>query len=426
MGLLSYHPFKALYTLYSIGYALFTLPLWLTASIVPWTRPHRQWTALQAIRMQIVSKVLHYYSIIELNTPTTLKPGHEGRRFTVAHPAADELYAGPLDDAVIRPGPVGLTWTKNPITTASTLPDDATVILHFHGGAFVIGDGRDHDTGFLAAMLVKHFGDNSSSSSSTSTSASPHPTTCVVTPQYRLSCRPGARFPAALQDALTSYLHLVRDLGVAPRQIVISGDSAGGNLALGLLRYIAEYRDSTGTSNGNDSRGQQVGEQLPLPGAVLLWSPWTDVSAAQDPAAIRQSPQYGTDYLSGAFGSWGARVYTATTSRREGSSNSSISSSAVDPRHPYISPLHSPFGTPVPLWIHAGGAEVLLQDCEELHRRMCRELAGEKEGKGKGRERSSCTSRRGVRTTYSSWAHWPGSGSRRGMRRSRLGGSGRG
>ncbi|KAH7014308.1 Alpha/Beta hydrolase protein [Microdochium trichocladiopsis] len=353
MALLSHYPFKAIFTLYSICYALCTLPLWLTASIIPWTRPKREWTILQAIRMQITSKVLHYWSVIELNTSTPLKPGREGRRFTVAQPAPQEMYSGPLDDAEIRPAPVGLTWTKTPVTSGKTLPRDATFILHFHGGAFVIGDGRDHDTGFLAATLIKQFGIASGAA------APAH--TCVVTPQYRLSCRPGAHFPAALQDAVTSYIHLVHDLGIPARQVVVSGDSAGGNLALGLLRYITEHGAQSNQKQNDILSGEEDEDGpdttgLPLPGAVLLWSPWTDISAAQDPNAIYQSPQYSTDYLSGAFGAWGARAYTAF--------------GRLDALDPYISPLHAPFRSPVPVLIHAGGGEVLLQDCEELTRRL--------------------------------------------------------
>lgn len=383
MAILSHYPFKALFTLYSIVYALLTLPLWFTSSIIPWTRPRREWSVIQAVRMQIVSKVLHYWSVIELNTATPLKPGREKNRFTIAQPAPRQLYTGPLAaDSEIHPVPVGLTWTKTPIITSGgagrqdLLPTDTTVVLHFHGGAFVIGDGRDHDTGFLAATLVKQFG-------LARGGALPPPTTYVVTPQYRLCCRPGSHFPAALQDAVTSYFHLVHDLGIPARQIVISGDSAGGNMALGLLRYIIEHghqqqqpselkpsSDSTKISpyaditlSSDDNKDHRT--PLPLPGAVLLWSPWTDLSAAQDPNAIYASPQYKTDYLSGAFGAWGARAYTAF-GRIEARSS------------PYLSPLHFPFASPVPVWIHAGGAEVLLQDCEELERTMRKELEKKK------------------------------------------------
>jgi alpha/beta hydrolase fold len=57
--------------------------------------------------------------------------------------------------------------------------------------------------------------------------------------QYRLSSHPGGRFPAALQDAVTSFQHLL-DLGVPALQIILSDDSAGGHLALSLLRYNSD------------------------------------------------------------------------------------------------------------------------------------------------------------------------------------------
>ena len=70
-------------------------------------------------------------------------------------------------------------------------------------------------------------------------------------PQYRLASGPTrARFPAALQDAWSAYLHLVREMGVAPGRVVLSGDSAGANLVLGLLRYVAEYGPGLGVPGG--------------------------------------------------------------------------------------------------------------------------------------------------------------------------------
>ena len=51
----------------------------------------------------------------------------------------------------------------------------------------------------------------------------------------------GGRFPAALQDALTSYVYLIFDLAILPSNIILSGDSAGGHMALQLLRYISDH-----------------------------------------------------------------------------------------------------------------------------------------------------------------------------------------
>jgi alpha/beta hydrolase fold len=62
----------------------------------------------------------------------------------------------------------------------------------------------------------------------------------VLCVQYRLPSHPGGRFPAALQDAATSFQHLL-DLGVPASHIILSGDSTGGQLAVSLLRYISDY-----------------------------------------------------------------------------------------------------------------------------------------------------------------------------------------
>ena len=85
--------------------------------------------------------------------------------------------------------------------------------------------------------------------------------------EYRLLC-PGAKathpFPTALLDALAGYTYLV-NLGFKEEDIILCGDSAGGNLALALTRYLVE------------NAGKAAG--LPrTPGALVLFSPWADMS----------------------------------------------------------------------------------------------------------------------------------------------------
>jgi acetyl esterase/lipase len=198
------------------------------------------------------------------------------------------------------------------------------VALHFHGGAFVIGNGRDEDTGLLARSLTRHTGCN-----------------YVCTPQYRLSSSKNGHFPAPLQDALTTYLFLIKTKGIPAEQIILSGDSAGANLALALLRYIHEY-------------GKE--DEVPLPRAVMLWSPWVDVSAAAE-QDMALSPNYRTDYLNKQFGQWGALTISAY--------------GKIDPKGPYLSPLHHPFRLEksLPVFVHAGGSEVLCDDIREFCKR---------------------------------------------------------
>lgn len=82
---------------------------------------------------------------------------------------------------------------------------------------------------------------------------------------FRKSTSPQSAFPAALQDALTAYAHLVLDLSY--RDIVLAGDSAGGNLSLMLLQYLTTTLSPSTIPS------------LVLPTGLLLLSPWCDLTA---------------------------------------------------------------------------------------------------------------------------------------------------
>lgn len=81
--------------------------------------------------------------------------------------------------------------------------------------------------------------------------------TCAI--DYRLA--PQHPFPAAVEDALATYLYLIdppKEEGnqpIDPRKIVIAGDSAGGGLTFATLMAI---RDAG----------------LPAPGGAMTLSPW--------------------------------------------------------------------------------------------------------------------------------------------------------
>lgn len=310
--------FDYLYALLATPWLLIHFHWDLLLCLPPWTRPGKAWTLNQAARMRVVKLVLHYWSITHAGDRLHLRPGSERNRFEAIKPAAAKVYQGALADPDIRPAPIGLTWTPARPPPAQLVKPELTLCLHFHGGGFAIGNGRDSDTGYLSRTLLKHMG-----------------CTHVCTPQYRLSSSRGGRFPAPVQDALTSYLYLTRDRGIPSSQIILSGDSAGANIALGLLRYIHEHGEAL---------------EIPAPRAVALWSPWVHVGAAitQD---MRMSPNYRTDYLNKEFGRWGALSVSG--------------SMAVDPEGPYLSPLHHPFkldGDDIPMFVHGGNAEVLYDD----------------------------------------------------------------
>lgn len=85
-------------------------------------------------------------------------------------------------------------------------------IVFFHGGGWVVGDLDSHDGSCRLLAAV---------------------TGCVVVAvDYRMA--PEHPFPAAVEDCLAAYSWVQRhseDLGVAPGQVAVMGDSAGGNLA---------------------------------------------------------------------------------------------------------------------------------------------------------------------------------------------------
>lgn len=80
----------------------------------------------------------------------------------------------------------------------------------------------------------------------------------VLTFEYRLA--PEHPYPAAIEDALKAWDHLML-LGYGARDVVVAGDSAGGNLAMVLChRLLAAGRLA--------------------PSALALFSPWTDMTMA--------------------------------------------------------------------------------------------------------------------------------------------------
>ncbi|KAI0158185.1 alpha/beta hydrolase fold-3 domain-containing protein [Xylariaceae sp. FL1272] len=299
------------------------LPLWISGSFLQRWRQNPRWTFKQALLVRIWHPLLSMSCRAETPQPLSLEPGKEKKQFALIQPFSADVYRGPLESSKVVPEVIGGTWYPEKPADAKAV---GPVIMHLHGGAFVLGDGRINATG-PAAKLFKEHGKLDT----------------AFFPQYRLASRPtSAPFPAALQDALTSYLHLVRKLGVSPQNIVLSGDSAGANLVIGLLRYIVEY-------------GEKL--DIPQPKAAVVVSPWlAPVKHLWSDITITSNPHYNTDYLGIELCRWGAKAYAQD----------------VSPTSPWISPLDHPFATPVPIFCTTGTAEWLQIDVTQWIREMGR------------------------------------------------------
>ncbi|POS83284.1 hypothetical protein EPUL_005252 [Erysiphe pulchra] len=147
--------------------------------------------------------------------------------------------------------------------------------------------------------------------------------------RYRLA--PQNPFPAPLLDVLLVYMSLLYPppdsyhTPVSPSDIVIAGDSAGGNLSYALLQLILEVQRSS-------VKIMWYGEErvLPVPGGVACLSPWLDITSSL-PSNITNQP---FDYLPKhelQFKSSG--IWPADPPRKYMYANDSLVS------HPLVSPV---------------------------------------------------------------------------------------
>lgn len=196
-------------------------------------------------------------------------------------------------------GAVPCEWLSFP-----NVPDNK-LLLYIHGGGYVSGSPRSHR--HLVASLAKQ---------------SDIPALLI---DYRLA--PEHPFPAGLSDVLTVYKTLLAE-GFSAENIIIAGDSAGGGMSLSLLLSLRS-------------------EDLPLPKAAVLLSPWTDLTIS---GASIKNRQHCDPYLRRDAIDRFVKYYCQASS----------------PGHPLISPLFADLQGLPPLFIQAGNDEILLDDSVRL------------------------------------------------------------
>ncbi|KAK3050908.1 hypothetical protein LTR09_007986 [Extremus antarcticus] len=151
-----------------------------------------------------------------------------------------------------------------------------TTILYFHGGAYYLCDPSTHRA--LCSRLAKESKGR------------------VCSVRYRLA--PQTAFPGQLLDALMVYLSLLYPPAgsmhdaIPAKDIVLSGDSAGGNLAFALLQLLLQlHRSSPNQTPTVRFHGQTV--EVPLPAGCSANSGWFDICRAMP--SISSNAAY--DYL---------------------------------------------------------------------------------------------------------------------------------
>lgn len=178
-------------------------------------------------------------------------------------------------------------------------------VLYLHGGGYVLGSIDTHAE--LMARVA-------------ASCRAP-----VLGVDYRLA--PEHPYPAAIDDALASYEHLI-DAGIKPEAIVVAGDSAGGGLALALLLKLKE-----------------LGK--PMPAGAVLFSPWSDLTGSGDSVKTRIDVD---PMISPAMLNPMAELYLSGTSAND----------------TLASPLFADLKGLPPLLIQVGDHEILLDDSTRL------------------------------------------------------------
>lgn len=318
MAVLGYRVPAVIYALAAFSFELIRVPWWLLKYIPNSGRQNKDWTYAQALTVRLLSSFVDHVAVVRPRTNLSLEPGAEKERFLVIDPVPSKFCTGPMSsNRSVQPSRIGATWY--PAALSSSDVCRATVVLHIHGGAYVLADGRPATSGSLISAILDHT-----------------PATHVLSPQYRLSSLPATDtsnpFPAALQDTLSAYHYLIDSLKIPPGNIILSGDSAGGHAAIAFLRYLSDF-------------GTEL--KIPAPSACYLWSPLIRPGANVE--LMSTNPNFATDYVPKLLLNWCAAAYA-------GLGSSKVLES------PYSDFLQNTFKTEVPVFVNAGGNEVLVFD----------------------------------------------------------------
>ena len=183
--------------------------------------------------------------------------------------------------------------------------DTRRAVLYFHGGGYVFGSLDSHR--HLASEIARDVGGR------------------TLALHYRLA--PEHPFPAPVEDAVAGYRYLLAQ-GIAPANIALAGDSAGGGLVVAALVAI---RDAG----------------LAQPSCGWCISPWVDMEA-----------------IGGTMTSNASRDPTVQKDGILEIAGQYLGS--ADPRSPLASPLYADLRGIAPLYIQVGAVETLLDDSTRL------------------------------------------------------------
>lgn len=204
---------------------------------------------------------------------------------------------------------ISLEFSSLEMLTPKEDADALRVVYQLHGGAYITPLTNNYR---VNALRLSKLGQGC----------------CVATLNYRTA--PAHLFPSALLDAYEGYMTLL-GRGYSADNIVIAGDSAGGNLALALTMMLRD-------------EGQTV------PSGLVLISPWTDLAAQGDSYRynLYEDPMFGIDEGQDASIAGVPTLYAGEHALTD----------------PMLSPAYGTYEGFPPMLIQVGSCEMLLSDSE--------------------------------------------------------------
>jgi acetyl esterase/lipase len=196
------------------------------------------------------------------------------------------------------------------------------IILQFHGGAYIM---RYFDYYRIIAYKYSRISKDAS----------------VVSIDYRTA--PNHTFPDALNDALKVWDWLL-DNGYKEENIIVVGDSAGGNLALSMTMKLRD-------------------DERKLPKALVLMSPWTDLNYEGESYIYNM---YNDPLFGKKHGKKETKSETMHHQLRAYAGN-------TDYKYKYLSPAYGEFHHFPAMLIQVGSYEVLESDSIIVYRKAKQE-----------------------------------------------------
>lgn len=248
---------------------------------------------------------------VPINALYTMPEADDSHAWRQLKAAVDRQYDAKAEAQELSLQATAETLTMGDVTVYLATPavpvKSDCAVIDLHGGALVFGGGKACRNGARSRADL-------------------HGVRCYGV-DYRMP--PDAPYPAALDDCLVTYRHVLERYG--SENIVICGRSAGGNLAAATL---LRARD----------------EGLPMPAGLVLLSPEVDLTESGDSFAVNRRVDV---MLPGSL-----------------MQNNLLYAHGADLAHPYLSPLFGELDGFPPTLLQCGTRDLFLSNTVRMHRSL--------------------------------------------------------